>query len=236
MLHVACRMSHVQHACSWHWCVYYPVPPLVSISMETVGVQGGPLTLDCEASGQPAPTVTWLRGPAQVQEDSRLQVDARGRLVFSTVFSTDADTYSCTATNDVGSASANTTLRILGTAMADQTSHFSLYLFLAVIPVITVTTPTVTAHDGGVAVLDCVATGDPQPVITWFFNSAQLPSQDDLRIQQMPSGSLVVSSIQTSDEGAYVCRASNTAGTESATIQLLVNGKWVWSEVGVVFE
>lgn len=90
------------------------VPPLVNISMETVGIQGNPLTLDCDPSGQPAPSVVWFRGSAQVLGDSRVTVDAMGRLVFSRVFSTDADTYSCRASNDVGTVSGITRLRVLG--------------------------------------------------------------------------------------------------------------------------
>lgn len=85
--------------------------------METVGIQGSSLTLDCNPIGQPAPTVVWFRGTAQVQTDSRIRVDELGRLIFSTVFSTDADSYQCTASNDIGTASANTQLRILGKAL-----------------------------------------------------------------------------------------------------------------------
>ena len=93
---------------------YSAVAPVVNISMETVAIQGNPLTLSCNAIGQPSPSVTWFRGPAQIQGDSRLMVDERGRLVFSAVMSTDADVYSCTASNGVGTASANTQLTVQG--------------------------------------------------------------------------------------------------------------------------
>lgn len=81
-----------------------------------MGVQGDPLTLDCNPTGQPSPGVTWFRGPVQIQGDSRVSVSAEGRLVFRTLFSTDAGTYSCTAANEVGSASDTTQLRVLGTS------------------------------------------------------------------------------------------------------------------------
>lgn len=95
-------------------CILSVVSPLVNISVETVGIQGNSLTLDCNPTGQPAPSVIWLRGPTQIQGNSRVMVDGVGRLIFSTVFSADADTYSCTATNDVGTASGSTQLGVLG--------------------------------------------------------------------------------------------------------------------------
>lgn len=82
--------------------------------MESEGVQGNPLTLDCNPIGQPAPSVVWFRGSTQLQPDSRVTVDQSGRLVFSRVFSTDASTYRCVATSTVGRASAETQLRVLG--------------------------------------------------------------------------------------------------------------------------
>lgn len=82
--------------------------------METVAIQGNPLSLDCQVTGQPSPTVIWFRGSAQVLNDTRLRVDAAGRLVFSAVFSTDAGVYRCTATNEIGLAAAETVMQVLG--------------------------------------------------------------------------------------------------------------------------
>lgn len=92
------------------------VSPRANISMETVAVQGNPLMLSCNPTGQPAPSITWFRGPAQIQEldDARIAVDSLGRLLFSIVFSTDAGSYSCIVSNEVGTDSAATELRVLG--------------------------------------------------------------------------------------------------------------------------
>ena len=198
--------------------------------METVAVQGNAFTLDCQVTGQPTPTVTWFRGSAQIAGDdsSRLSVDAMGRLVFGTVFSTDAGSYRCTATNEVDTVSADTTLQVLG-----KQSNYSdrlcvpLYHFSSpvVVPVIQVATPTVTASDGAIAVLDCLATGNPPPVVTWSFNSISLPNPGQPRIQQAANNSLVFSPVREADEGSYICQATNIAGTESATMRLTVHGE-----------
>ena len=80
--------------------------------------------------------------------------------------------------------------------------------------------------EGLIAVLDCLASGDPTPDVTWFLNSAQLPNTGTPRVQQVSNNSLIIAPVQRSDEGAYICRATNAAGTESATIQLQVNGEF----------
>lgn len=85
--------------------------------------------------------------------------------------------------------------------------------------------PTVTVSEGTNAVLDCMASGTPTPSVSWFFNSVPLPNAGNPRVQLAPgNNSLLISFVQASDEGGYLCRASNSAGTESATIQLVVHG------------
>ena len=101
---------------------------------------------------------------------------------------------------------------------------FCLLLFL-VIPVIPVIRPNVTAIAGSSAVLDCTSIGNPAPTITWTMNSAPVISAGESRIQQAPNNSLLISEVLVSDEGSYLCQATNTAGTESATIELVVYGE-----------
>ena len=90
------------------------VAPSVNISGQLNVVQGNPLTIDCNVIGQPAPVVTWFRSGTAVQENSRTTVDSQGRLQFTTTFSTDADTYTCVATSQLRTVSANTTLQVYG--------------------------------------------------------------------------------------------------------------------------
>ena len=81
------------------------------------------------------------------------------------------------------------------------------------------------ANQGSQAILDCVVMGNPPPTISWVFNSVSLPNPAITRIQQSSNGSLIFSPIMKSDEGSYLCRASNSAGMESAIFQLRVYGE-----------
>lgn len=84
----------------------------------------------------------------------------------------------------------------------------------------------VTVDEGGRAVLDCNATGNPTPTVSWFQSSLPVPVPGDMRIRQASNDSLIVTNVSAEDGGVYVCEASNIAGSETATLELVVNGKW----------
>ena len=95
-----------------------------------------------------------------------------------------------------------------------------------VIPVIHAGVALVTVNEGDTAVLDCNATGNPPPTVSWFHSSLPIPEAGDTRIHQTVNGSLIVTSVRGGDEGEYVCQATNVAGSETATLVLVVNGEW----------
>ena len=91
------------------------------------------------------------------------------------------------------------------------------------VPVIVTAAGNVTGVQGSRAVLDCSATGDPQPAVTWLLNSVPVDLSDP-RIKQAANGSLILSPVRTMDRGDYVCQASNPAGTDTITTTLVVYG------------
>ena len=60
---------------------------------------GGPVDIICEATGKPAPNVTWIH-KGQVKSSG----SQTAHLTFSAVRKDDAGTYTCKASNSVGSA------------------------------------------------------------------------------------------------------------------------------------
>ena len=113
--HSCCRHFSLLHCFLFFFLMLtVAVVPGVALPAATTAVQGNSLTLDCNPIGQPTPTVIWFMDNVQLTSTTRVSVDGAGRLIFSSVISTDAGSYRCEATSSVGTASATTTLSVLG--------------------------------------------------------------------------------------------------------------------------
>lgn len=75
---------------------------------------GDDVTLQCQASGEPAPTVEWLRAGQPLRPGGRLQTLPDGGLWLQRVEPRDAGTYECVAHNLLGSATARAVLAVRG--------------------------------------------------------------------------------------------------------------------------
>ena len=64
----------------------------------------------------------------------------------------------------------------------------------------------------------CSATGPPNPVITWSKLQGSVPASSSVSSE----GTLTIQNVRTDDSGSYVCNATNTAGTNSSTVELKV--------------
>ena len=108
----------------------------------------------------------------------------------------DSDNYLCTARNLFGSVVERTVLVVV-------------YL-----PQFTVKPPQeVVAFPGDTLTLNCSATGDPQPVISWKKQGAALP----VGRSQETNGELVVRDIKLQDSGKYVCVATSAGHSDKET-------------------
>lgn len=76
---------------------------------------GDDVALQCQASGEPVPTVEWLRAGQPVRAGRRLQTLPDGGLWLQRVEAQDAGIYECVAHNLLGSATARAVLAVRGT-------------------------------------------------------------------------------------------------------------------------
>ena len=182
-------------------CLYFvAVRPLVSIHPGPLYVIGGSdATLPtCHVTGHPKPLVTWSKSFGELPQ-GRVQRNNSVIKIFDARKADSAD-YICTATNLLGSSVQKTHLVVV-----------SLPRFTTKPPAKVVTGP------GDTLTLNCSATGDPQPVISWKRQGAQLPVG---RSHQQVNGALVIRDIRNEDAGIYICVAKNAGvfGVETVTV------------------
>lgn len=89
------------------------VAPIVSLSPMFTITQGASLTLDCQASGSPTPSIMWFKDGAPLTGNNRVTVGDTVSIVGA--FSIDAGTYMCLAQNSIGNSTASTVLSVIGT-------------------------------------------------------------------------------------------------------------------------
>ena len=116
----------------------------------------------------------------------------------------DSDLYLCSATNLLGTTEKRTLVVIV--------SH----------PRFTVKPPvSIFAGLGDTLTLNCSATGDPQPVISWRKQGGYLPVG---RNQQI-NGVLVIRDITKKDAGHYICTATSAGVFDVETVTLVYSSR-----------
>ena len=168
---------------------FVAVPPFVSLHPGPLYViEGSNATLPtCHVTGHPTPVVTWRKLFRQLPQ-ARVQSNNSVMQLFD-VRKVDSAEYICTATNLLGSAVQKTLLVVVS------------------LPRLTIKPPAkVVTFFSGTLTLNCSATGDPQPVISWKRQGAQLPVG---RSHQQINGALVIRDIRDEDAGNYICVAKS---------------------------
>ena len=164
-------------------------------------------------AGYPTPVVTWRKSSGQLPQ-GRTQYNNTA-LEISDVRKIDSDTYFCSAVNLLGNVERKTLLVVVS------------------LPVFTVKPPgKVFAAIGDTLTLNCSATGDPRPVISWKRQGATLPVGRSHRT----NNALVLSDLKKEDAGISVCVATS-AGVfhieAISNVEVLARGKSqlliVWS-------
>ena len=159
-------------------------------------MEGSNVTLPtCHVSGYPTPVVTWRKSSGQLPL-GRAQY-SKGVLQISDVRKSDSDAYFCSAVNHLGNVERKTQLVVVS------------------LPVFTVKPPgKVFVAAGDTLTLNCSATGDPQPVISWKRQGAALPVGRSHRKKD----ALVIRDFRAGDAGIYICVATSAGVFNTETI------------------
>uniref|UniRef100_H0XNP2 Hemicentin-2 n=1 Tax=Otolemur garnettii TaxID=30611 RepID=H0XNP2_OTOGA len=89
--------------------------PMFQVEPQDMTVRSGDnVALPCEATGEPAPTVEWLRAGQPLESSQRLRTLPDGSLWLPRVQAEDAGVYECVAYNLLGSVTARALLAVRG--------------------------------------------------------------------------------------------------------------------------
>ena len=162
--------------------------------------------LECLASGQPPPSLTWTRLGKRLP-DGRDNITGQS-LVFTEVSREHAGLYQCTASNGHGT---------------EATKMVELEVLYP--PEIQVTEVFVSTYTGQDKVeLVCNVHAHPAPLVVWTRQGEMISQGGEERLRINTLGrrrhSLVINNVQQSDFGQYSCSAANSLGTDNKTITL----------------
>ncbi|NXQ55489.1 NCAM1 protein, partial [Anthoscopus minutus] len=171
------------------------------------------ITLTCEASGDPIPSITWRTSTRNISSeektlDGRIVVRSHARvssLTLKDIQYTDAGEYVCTASNTIGQDSQ------------------AMYLEVQYAPKLQGPVAVYT-WEGNQVNITCEVFAYPSAVISWFRDGQLLPSSNysNIKIYNTPSASyLEVTPDSENDFGNYNCTAVNRIGQESSEFILV---------------
>ncbi|XP_042236936.1 Down syndrome cell adhesion molecule-like protein Dscam2 [Homarus americanus] len=194
------------------------VPPSwIEAPMDTSVTLGGTVIIPCHAQGFPTPKVSWRK----TREDQPGQyspilgsgmglgvgVASNGSLVVVGARAEDEGQYLCEASNGVGGG-----LSALVKLTVNAPPRFDSGL-----------QQTVSVRRGARASLLCHAHGDPPITLIW--QATHTHAHDHSVVREVPGGvrgELVIPSVKMEDAGEFTCTASNTYGTDSFLVKLVV--------------
>ena len=187
-------------------CVVTIETPTADTPTSVTVTAGVSSTVSCSTTGIPPPTVNWYRPDGSIITNTSLvAIATNGDLILTLQSEDDGGQYTCEAVNEVATATS------------------SVMVTVHVPPSLTATMETVISLLGQSAELECVAMGNPPPVISWSRGPQTLPGSDQ-RLSQL-SGLLRVTMVTLDDEGVYTCTAVNSVGEASSNVQLIVYGE-----------
>ncbi|KAM9807749.1 protogenin B-like [Neosynchiropus ocellatus] len=179
--------------------VEHPVPVEVT--------EGSVARFSCAVTSSPPATITWeLNQSTLPMKTARVTVLPNGVLQIYNVQKEDAGQYRCVATNMGGSLrSKEATLSVEEDASPKPRQR----------PRIIAGPQNVTVSLHQTVVLECVATGNPSPIVSW--SRADSKPIDVYNAKVMGNGNLVITDVSPKHSGVYLCRAT-TPRTRNYTI------------------
>ncbi|OCT89559.1 protogenin [Xenopus laevis] len=176
----------------------------------SVDVQDGSVArFSCKITANPAAVITWeVNRTALPLAMDRIAVLPKGVLQIYGVTKRDAGNYRCVATSVSNRRkSAEATLTVVP---ATEKESFQK-------PVIIAPPQNTTTSMHQSVTLECVATGNPKPIVSW--SRMDHKPIDVFNTRVVGNGNLIISDVNLQHSGVYICRAT-TPGTRNFTVAM----------------
>ncbi|KAK6970962.1 contactin, partial [Biomphalaria glabrata] len=177
------------------------------------GAQGGNVTIACNPEAAPRAEIKWLKNGEEVG-----RVLPSGALELTSLSQSQAGTYTCVATNELGEARSSCVLTVVASVVISEApAHLEI-------------------SQNETALMTCRASYDQSKldvVYTWMFYSHAIDltdGSDDIVHYSMPykdtdkAGMLYIIAASYQHEGEYTCIVTSVTGTVRASAFLTVKG------------
>ncbi|XP_034045703.1 protogenin A [Thalassophryne amazonica] len=172
-----------------------------------VVTEGSVARFSCKVSAHPLPIITWEFNRVTLPlATERITVLPSGALQIHGVQLADAGNYRCVATNIASRRrSTEATLTVIPAPSPQLPQR----------PRIIAGPQNMSVSLHQAAILECMATGNPRPLISW--SRADSKSIDVYNTKVLGNGNLIITDIKVQHGGVYMCRAT-TPGTRNYTV------------------
>ncbi|MEJ1285461.1 immunoglobulin superfamily DCC subclass member 4 [Cricetulus griseus] len=169
--------------------------------------ENGTARFECHTEGLPAPIITWEKDQVTVPEEPRLITLPNGVLQILDVQDSDTGSYRCVATNSAHQRfSHEASLRVALRGSLEATRGQDVVIVAA--------PENTTVVSGQSVVMECVASADPTPFVSWVRQDGKPISTDVIVLGRT---NLLIASAQPRHSGVYVCRANKPRTRDFAT-------------------
>ncbi|KAF7709182.1 hypothetical protein HF521_016032 [Silurus meridionalis] len=223
------------------------IPPTVVAGLKNLTVtEGESVTLECQISGHPTPSIIWFREDYRIESSIDFQItyeQGYARLMIREAFAEDSGRFTCTATNEAGTISTSCYLLVKVSEEIETRAEITVVketkevtttearaapetvdAVAAAAPFFVRKPVSQKLVEGGSVVFSCQIGGSPKPHIYWKKNGVQLTSGYRYRVsynKDTRECKLEISMTFADDAGEYTISAKNQHGEVSASTKLL---------------
>ncbi|BFZ20452.1 hypothetical protein BsWGS_23491 [Bradybaena similaris] len=194
------------NASSSGWLIVHTLPVISQAPRNTTAIIGSLVTLDCQAIGNPLPSLHWLYN-STTQIPAGVRVKDNSSLVLLTLGWDNVGAYTCVADSITGTAQTTAMLQLMVPPTIEAIQF-----------------PTTPVRMHSSFRLSCTTSGIPTPLVQWTRFDEPVQATLNGRVQLPEMGLLVVNVAWKNDSGQYECWAISRVGTHRKAISVIVYG------------